>query len=194
MMLLQSLNTVMDQSSIVSDALKRDLLDAREQRHWEVEQFVQAGHASVIQLATNLPGPDKAPPGCSALLEWARYQLEESLQAQTVVHSRDRAGYYCLLISAQDPLRCKQVGIDLEHAQPFARLLDVDVYGPYSGQLSRQSLGYPARPCLICGASAVECIRSDRHDQDAVIRAAHAHLRNFTRRSTDAGLYIGGTS
>jgi holo-ACP synthase len=180
-MLLQSLNIETEPSSIVCDGLRRDLLDAREQRQWEIDRFVQSGHAAVIQIATNIPGADKAPDGCDALVAWAQKQLEESLQAVTVLHSCDRAGVYSLLISSQEAIRCKQVAIDVELSRPFARLLDIDVYGALSGQIHRQALGYPARPCLLCEANATDCIRSERHDQDAVIRAAYHHLQNFTR-------------
>ncbi len=164
------------------DGLRRDLLDAREQRQWEIDRFIQSGHAAVIQIATNVPGPDKAPEGCDELVAWAQSQLEEQLQAMTVLHSRDRAGVYSLLISRLNAVHCKQVAVAVEASHPFARLLDIDVYAPLRGQISRQALGYPARACLLCESNAIDCIRSERHDPDAVIRAAYHHLRRFTRR------------
>ncbi len=178
---MQSLNIETEPSSIVCDGLRRDLLDAREQRQWEIDRFIQSGHAAVIQVATNVPGADKAPEGCEALVVWAQAQLEHRLQAVTVLHSRDRAGFYSVLISSRDAIRCKQVAIDVELSRPFARLLDIDVYGTLSGPIHRQALGYPARACLVCEANAVDCIRSKRHDPDAVIRAAYHHLQNVSR-------------
>lgn len=163
------------------DALKINLLEAREQRQWELDQFVHAGHNTVMMLSLNFPGPQKVPTGSGALMAWAQDQIEIGLRAISVVQSCDAAGMYSLFICEQDPIHCKQHCVELESAFEAARLLDIDVYGRFSGQLDRKKLGLPLRQCLVCDQPAVDCIRNGRHDPNAVVRAAHNCLRSFSR-------------
>lgn len=169
----------MEQSLTPYAALKTDILDAREQRQWELEQFLKAGHNTVLMLSLNYPGAQKVPTGSGALMAWAQEQIEIGLKAVSVVQSCDAAGMYSLFVTDKDSARCKNFCVETESAFEAARLLDIDVYGRWCGQLDRKALGLQPRRCLLCEQAAVDCIRKGQHDQDAVIRAAQRYLHSF---------------
>ncbi|MCD6525550.1 MAG: citrate lyase holo-[acyl-carrier protein] synthase [Desulfuromonas sp.] len=181
MMLSPLSSTATEQSLTPYAALRTDILDAREQRQWELDQFLHAGHNTVLMLSLNYPGPQKLPTGCGALMAWAQEQIETGLGAMAVVQSCDAAGMYSLFVCDRDSVGCKHYGVETESAFAAARLLDIDVYGRWCGQLDRKKLGLPPRRCLLCDQAAVDCIRKGQHDQDAVVRAAQRYLHSFSR-------------
>lgn len=92
----------------------------------------------------------------------------------------DVLGPYAIMAFEMDPLEAKKHCIALETSNPSARLIDLDVYSAQGNQIDRASLGFPARPCLVCQCPAVDCIRLKRHSPVEVIAKTHALLSSFT--------------
>lgn len=107
-------------------------------------------------------------------------QLAQTFPRSTIVEkSFDALGPYAIIALAIDPQTAKQRCIELETAQPAARLIDLDVYSAAGVQVDRTSLGFAARSCLVCQAPAVDCIRLKRHTLDEVIAKTHELLSQF---------------
>lgn len=68
----------------------------------------------------------------------------------------------------------KRACVHIEETHPLGRLFDLDVE-TREGPVSRQTLGAPARACLVCGAPARACGRARRHPPEA-LRAAMVKL------------------
>ena len=108
-------------------------------------------------------------------------QLALTFPGSSVVEqSFDALGPYAIIALMTDPQTAKQRCIGLETAQPAARLIDLDVYSAAGVQIDRASLGFAARPCLVCHCPAVDCIRLKRHSLDEVIAKTHELLSTFS--------------
>jgi len=185
-------------------ALRAGLLAARDARQALLDRHLAGGHAAVVAVSLNLPGPEKAPPGAAALFHWALGQLGGALASHRprALHEGDDAlGPFALLAVDLPPAAAKGTCLALEASLPAGRLLDLDVHGPEGAPVGRADLGLPPRPCLVCDAPARECIRLGRHPADAVaarVRALLASLpaaagaRPLAPRETLAGHLLDG--
>ena len=73
----------------------------------------------------------------------------------------------------------KRAMIGLEEASAFGRLMDIDVLGLEKKPLSRGDLGLPGRRCLVCGAPAQVCGRSQRHSYDQLRDMTNHMIQTF---------------
>lgn len=105
--------------------------------------------------------------------------LRELPAARELEWGIDLLGPFSLLNAEVEPEAAKAWGIRLEGEEPFARLLDLDLYDRQGSPLDRASLGFPQRPCLICPEPARECIRLGRHPLETVLERVHELLRPF---------------
>jgi holo-ACP synthase CitX len=85
-----------------------------------------------------------------------------------------------LAVGGVDALRLKEAALELEEAQPWARLVDADVLVPGSegrlGPITREMRGRPPRSCLVCGMPAGPCVREARHGAAELAAAVEALL------------------
>lgn len=152
-------------------------LAAREARQDLLSRALSAGRPATLFVSLNLPGPDKSPPGATALFRRGCAQIAETFHGSVLLAAdRDALGHFALRVLDADPLAVKRLCIDIEQSHPAARLLDLDVYASDTVQIGRARLGLPARRCLLCDQPAVDCIRVKRHPLDEVIAKAHALL------------------
>ena len=125
-------------------------------------------------LSVNLPGPDKQLPALDPVFGEARAALLGALPgSRLVAEGRDALGLWAALscdgrgvekaTPALTAAEAKRICIVLEGRLHAGRLLDIDVYAAGGEPLSRQSLGWPRRGCLVCKEDAVDCIRRQRH-------------------------------
>jgi holo-ACP synthase len=144
--------------------LRSSILAARERRQEQLDERISGGYAATVFLSLNIPGVEKSPPGASALFSWAlRSILAEFPDAENPVQSYDQLGPHAVISLKREAVEVKRRCIFLETANPFARLVDLDVYCAYGRHVDRAALGVPPRPCIICPLPAVECIRLRRH-------------------------------
>lgn len=169
------------QSLTLSDKSGSSLfLDARDRRQDALAQALSAGQPATVLLSLNIPGFDKAPPGSEALFILMLDRLFRTFSGLlTLEKGSDRLGPYAIMALDLDPVALKKCCIALETSPPAARLVDIDVYSADGNQIDRRSLGYAARPCLVCNEPAVECIRVKRHSLDDVISRTHELLAYF---------------
>ena len=155
-------------------------LAAREARQELLSRALSAGRPAMLFVSLNLPGPDKSPPGATALFRWGGAQIAATFPGSLLVTAGcDALGHFALRVLDADPLAVKRLCIGLEESHPAARLLDLDVYSSKTGQIGRSSLGLPARRCLLCDQPAVDCMRVKRHPYAELIGKAHDLLANF---------------
>jgi holo-ACP synthase CitX len=148
-----------DASRADATGLRARLLAARDARQALLDRHLAGGHAAVVSVALNAPGPAKDPPGGAALLRWALAELAVALGGHPprVLHQgEDALGPFALLAVALPPAAVKEACLALEGAHPAARLLDLDVHPPDGRPIGRDDLGLPPRPCLLCEAPARE--------------------------------------
>ena len=139
------------------------VLSAREKR-WQLRAGL-AEKKTVVSVTLRLPHalrlcyPD--------ILEKALRPLQD---IGLVLHAslKDADGLAYIFESEESAERVKRNTVSLEDKLPIGRFLDIDV-SDSDGAKSRQELGFPARPCLVCGNPAWECIKSERHSTDEIL-------------------------
>lgn len=170
----------MARSLTLSDKSASKLLSARDRRQEALGQALSQGFQSTVFIALNIPGPDKNLSGAHELFFWALEAMQQCFPGLTNLESgSDALGDYAIIGVNQAPVEVKRQCMALENAHPAARLIDLDVYSGSGAQVDRKSLGYPARPCLVCSEEAVECMRVQRHSPNEVIAQAHELLAPF---------------
>ena len=152
-------------------------LTARDTRHEALSWALNEGRQTTAFLSLNLPGPKKSPPGSATLFAWALQEIADHFP-ETILHEQgqDVLGHYAILLIDHAPRSVKQAAIALETRHAAARLIDLDVYTTDGSQLGRRELGLPPRRCLLCEQAAVDCIRRQGHDRNALIAKAQALL------------------
>ncbi len=166
---------------IRSEKSALDFLDARDSRQDALTQVLSRGYPAVLFVSLNIPGYEKTPPGSEALFLWVSGELEKAFPERHVLKTtHDALGPYALFAIEADPQGAKRRCIEIETSRPSARLIDLDVYSATGVQIDRRSLGLPTRTCLVCHASAVECIRTKRHSFEEVINKVHELLAPFS--------------
>jgi holo-ACP synthase len=159
--------------------LRSELLGARELRQQELDRELNAGR-TLVSLSLNVPGTDKLPPGSAVLFAWAKVLLGNHFPDLTGLREWiDLLGPFALYSTDLAPRAAKLRCVDIETAQPAARLLDLDVNAPSGAAVDRTELGLPRRACLLCRDAAVDCIRRNVHDQNLVVRRAHELIAAF---------------
>lgn len=151
-------------------SLLHDLLTARETRY-RTRLRVAAGEGTVVELALNVPGWPKTRPRFEAVFERAVAEARTRFGAAPIHCGVDAAGSYALFLVPHEPMRAKAIACDLEDAEPWGRLLDLDCHGA-NGKVSRRMLHRPERRCFVCDDPHPDCIASRRHGMSAVCDAA----------------------
>ena len=166
--------------------LRRKLLEAREAREAAIARLRPTG-GSMVFLSVGVPGQDKRRPGLAALQRLTAAALERSMPMTRLDTGHDALGWWMAFGAALPPDVVKRAAVDLEASLPAGRLVDLDVYDPTGHQVDRASLHLPARPCLLCGRPAVECIRHSRHVTADLSAAADRLLAHVLASSLVAG-------
>ncbi|MEI7431435.1 MAG: citrate lyase holo-[acyl-carrier protein] synthase [Betaproteobacteria bacterium] len=170
----------MARSLTSSDKSASKLLSARDGRQEALAQALSQGFQSTIFLTLNIPGSDKHLSGSHGLFHWALAEVQQTFASLTSLENgSDALGNYAIIGVSQASSEVKRQCMTMESSNPAARLIDLDVYSENGEQIDRKSLGFSARPCLLCHESAVECIRVQRHDLHQVIRKVHELLTPF---------------
>ncbi len=155
-------------------------LEARDRRQDGLAQHLSQGHPATIFLSLNIPGSEKSPPGAKALYHWLLGELTAAFPGRVILRmASDLLGPYAIIAVDLEPALVKKRCMTLENRHPAARLADLDVYAADGTQLGRQALALPARTCLLCSATAVDCMRAKRHAPDEVIAKANELLADF---------------
>jgi len=153
-----------------SAKLRSDLIAARDRRRELLEERLSGGYQATVFVSLNIPGAQKNPPGATALFSWAlRRMLSEFTEAANLLRSSDPLGPFAIISLNLEAVGVKRRCIAMESTEPFARLVDFDVFDGNSCQIGRAALGLLPRPCLICDQAAVDCIRLHRHAAEEIL-------------------------
>lgn len=151
--------------------LRSEILAARDHRQRILEQLTSTGPRTLVLLSLNLPGREKTSSSFTQLFEWGAQQLRKRIEnLDPVTRHTDILGPWALYTSSLTAATAKQIGCLIEESCAAARLLDIDIYDNNTTAYHRQQLGLPPRPCFICPAPAVECIRLGRHSSEELQR------------------------
>jgi holo-ACP synthase len=157
----------MGRLSMSSAKLRSEIIAARDRRQELLEESLGRGCPATLFLSLNIPGPDKNPPGVKRLFSWAlRSLLCEYPDMENLAQGSDPLGPYAVILLNREASEVKRRCIAMETSQPFARLVDFDIFDGNGQPLDRAALGMSQRPCLLCSRPAVECIRLRRHGAD----------------------------
>ena len=147
-----------------------DMAQARESRAALQEKLLSNNH-TVVCLTMNIPGPQKVSP----LIEEAFFEgirlvsdalpKDQTGKPATPVHlTLKKTGLEAFFALNADARQIKRTLVSIEDETPLGRLFDIDVLSAFDGvKLSRETLGLPARKCLLCGKPAFLCARSRAH-------------------------------
>lgn len=158
-----------------------EILDARDTRVLRQRELLNKYKKPLICFTMNIPGPVKLDRDISIGFFVGCRLLRDVLPRERILYAREyreRTGceaYYVVDLPIKE---LKQLAVELEDGSATGRLFDMDVLDTDGSKLSRESLGYPRRKCLLC-------------DQDAVICASRRiHSVEQVREKTDFLLYL----
>jgi holo-ACP synthase len=155
-------------------------LETRDRRQDILNNLLLNRYPALIFLSLNIAGAMKALSGAFGLYKWGFDQLHKVFPGiRILIQGSDLLGPYTFFRVDTDPFEVKKQCVIIETAEPFARLLDLDVYDCNGLQVDRNVVGLSARACLVCQQPAVECIRLQRHTYDEVIAKTHELLSPF---------------
>lgn len=163
------------------------ILQTKEERAAVQAELRSRYHAVIVSISVNMPGVVKRSPDVLALIEYALARLQDLLKVEEIQSFELRrldavAGPSAVLAVKGDERRIKQMAMQIEQAESFGRLLDIDVFDSAGQQISRNLSGQQGRFCLICEEPAVLCMRARRHSAEKVAAAAALLIEEFRKR------------
>lgn len=170
-----------------------EMLDAREQRAFRQRQLLEQitnESGSLISFSMNIAGEIKSFPLCLAAFDEGLKELRLRIPQDKLLHfeeSRKNSGPEAFFLLNMPAEEAKKMTVSIEESHPVGRLFDMDVLTPDGTSVSRASVGYAPRTCLICGENAKACARSRNHTLE-VIQWRTAQILNdfFKGRAADA--------
>ena len=165
-----------------------EVLEARERRVQRQNELLQRFRAPLVCFTMNIAGPVKN----SDQILWAfrfgcrlvRRQLDRCrIKLLCLETYEEVTGNEACFAAEADPVRLKQLMVELEEKLELGRLFDLDVLTPEGRKLERNT----ERCCLICGARGKSCARSRTHTVEelqnktqAIIKAARMRWKQDT--------------
>lgn len=184
----------------------QQVLDAREQRaaiQKDMLRDLEGDGAALISFTLNIVGPVKVFPytllayetGLEAIRECLMWLGADITGFQEV---RENTGYEAFFsikkgTGITDIANiCKEYLTELEERHPVGRLFDIDVLRPDGTKVSRETLGYMGRTCLLCDKPAFVCGRSRTHTARELVKREIILIRDFfvERFSVHVGLLM----
>ncbi len=159
-----------------------DMMAARDKRAVRQRALLDAQGVPVVCLTLNIAGPVKVTrvivDGFDEAVRRIREQFARyGLAVRAAERVEAATGLEMLWAVDAEPPRLKRMLCQVEEADRFGRLLDIDVIARNSEKVSRQDIGLPPRRCLLCGEDAAVCARSRAHTVEALFGEAEAIFR-----------------
>jgi len=142
-----------------------ELLAGRDRRAALQESLLKEYNRPLISFTVNMPGPIKLCPQSLRIHE-AGVEAIKGILGGNLLHyqlqtpSTGPEGYF-LCRGEGEELKAQMCVLEEEH--PLGRLFDIDVLIAPGKQISRETLGYTPRKCLICSGDGAACARSRAH-------------------------------
>lgn len=148
------------------EASLQEILHAREQRVQIQKQLLAHFQKPLLCFTMNIPGPQKLNRDVSIGFAVGNWLLCDALDSKQVLHTqiyRRATGCESFYVVDMPATELKKLALELEEIQPIGRLFDMDVLDVSGEKISRETLGYPRRKCLLCDNDAAVCGRSRTH-------------------------------
>lgn len=148
------------------EATLQEILDAREARASQQQALLKEYGKPLLCFTMNIPGPVKLDRDVSIGFFVGCQLLRDTLPKSRLLYIREERkntgceGYYVVDMPAAD---LKKLAVELEDSSAVGRLFDFDVLDTDGTKLSRESMGYPRRQCLLCDQAAVICASQRTH-------------------------------
>ncbi len=161
-----------------------EVLEAREARVNRQRELLEAYGLPVVSFCMNIAGPVKNGPVIRRAFQVGLDRLADALgAARAPIEHRETVdaatGCEALLAVRGDPRAVKSVCVELEDEDALGRIFDMDVLSPAGDKLDREALGYPPRPCLICGKPGKGCASRRIHPAGEIQAATNRIFRRF---------------
>ncbi len=152
------------------------ILDDREERYEKQIEMITVHNLPIISFSINKPGTEKNNElikkiFASGLKEIESVLFDNSIEIMDRYCSTDGfSGPVIMLSIAYNPIKIKELMVNIENNHSLGRLLDIDVIDIQLNHISRSNLGFESRKCLLCNDNAKICSRSQRHDMADVLK------------------------
>lgn len=160
-----------------------DILAAKEARASRQAGMRAQYSLPLISITINIPGNKKDTTYARQLVDYAVEQINQSMDVYAIERINPPTGPECLLAVRGIAREIKQRTIEIEEAELFGRLLDLDVFAADGTLFSRADHG-EGRKCLVCGGQAVDCMRNKRHSQEDLLAAVQKLVDSFYAHQT----------
>ncbi len=166
-----------------------DMGAAREARAQRQRALLAEYRAPLVCLTMNIAGAVKVTPEIADAFAEAldlilRQLARHGARALHVETNEVFTGFEGYIAVDAKALTIKRWMAQIEDADAFGRLLDIDVLAPNGEKVSRADIGLPARACLLCGNEAALCARSRAHTSEALFCEATRILRERAQKQT----------
>ncbi len=176
--------------SQMREATLEDILRARDRRAEKQKQLIQEYVLPLVSFTINIPGTIKSSPLYVKIFEEGLALLGQRLSTKGVtvvageVHYRFTGPEAFIVVNGSESA-LKKLVLQLEDSHQLGRIFDFDVLGLDFQSISRESLGYPQRKCLLCDELARVCARSGRHPVDKLREKINSMAQNYFKHSED---------
>lgn len=149
-----------------------DILNAREERVYLIENLIEKYSLPIVCLRINYPGEIKNNDLTSNISKVLREEIFNIFRDYVLYEDFKftAEGPLLILVVNENALIVKKKTIELEENHLLGRLGDIDVYDKDGNGISRKDLGYPSRKCFICSDMAQNCVRAQKHSINEVIK------------------------
>lgn len=150
------------------DVTLEQMLEAREVRAARQKELILQYKLPLISFTLNIPGNRKKTDDNKNVFQEGYSELiKKLLECKTSPVYWETlypvTGYEAFVVVDSDERELKELGMQIENTHPLGRLLDYDVIGRDGIAVSRESLHYPERKCLLCDETAHACARNRTH-------------------------------
>ncbi|MCD8078306.1 MAG: triphosphoribosyl-dephospho-CoA synthase CitG [Lachnospiraceae bacterium] len=173
-----------------------EMLAGREHRASE-QEAVRAEHPGTLVCFTlNIAGPVKVFPLAEEVFVQTTDRIQSTLWRHSIQIREKRVetwswGWEAYFAVDGEAETTKRVLLELEEGEIAGRLFDIDVLRPDGSKVSRQDLGLPPRPCLVCGRESAACARSRAHTVEELQDKTAQLLMESLRRERISSEMIG---
>ena len=156
-----------------------DILGARENRAYLQEKLIKKFNLPLLVIRANYPGINKNNKTTKYIIE-VMYETILSRVSPININKIDSfEGNVYLLSIDTSPSQLKKMTVDIETNHPLGRLVDIDILDLNNHTLSRTDLGFPPRRCFICSAPAHNCVRSQKHSLEEILKYIEIKVSDY---------------
>jgi holo-ACP synthase len=157
-----------------SEVTLEQMLQAREDRVEKQNELIGQYALPLVSLTVNMPGAYKNTPASTRVFheEYDKFiqMLYENVNPPVYQEARELVtGSEGYIVVDMDVRALKGLALQIETGHQLGRLFDLDVIGRDGQAVSRETLGYPKRKCLLCEEEAHACARSRAHPVEELI-------------------------